>query len=151
MKLKRKKKFVKLLPINKAPVGTEVKIKTTRFDTDKQKPKYSEGKAVWTFGKIQRQSAGDTVWVLWDDDKFPVKSHFSHLEYRTKAIEAKVTDDFNQQLQLLVMEVTSESNNDSAAFHMNVIICALTGGSNDGGEGLDGCLMCCVLGRRPLI
>ena len=130
LKLKSKKKFLKILPVNKAPVGTEVRIKTTRFDTDKQKPKYSEGKAVWTFGKIQRQSAGDTVWVLWDDDKFPVKSHFSHLEYRTKAIETKVTDDFNQQLQLLVMEVTSESDNDSAAFYMSLALVASDGDSN---------------------
>lgn len=30
LKLKRKKKFVEILPISKAPVGTEVKIKTTR-------------------------------------------------------------------------------------------------------------------------
>ena len=68
------------IPLNRAPAGTRVKIKTTRFDGEVP-GSFSRGKPEYTFGSIRGSSTGGKRKVLWDGDSKQELSHWTHLDY----------------------------------------------------------------------
>ena len=66
-------------PMSKVPIGSRVKIESTRFDSDSNK--YSDNAPPYTHGTVHKRCKGGLIEVLWDGDTSTVRSHNSHLFY----------------------------------------------------------------------